>query len=59
MRASIYLFPSTTGVMRSRSVLDKPFRDVLTALGWSIPFGVSLIGGEPSTTSRGKRTSTT
>jgi hypothetical protein len=36
MRASIYLFPSTTGGMRSRSVLDKPFRDVLEALGWTI-----------------------
>jgi hypothetical protein len=36
MRASIYLFPSTTGGLRSRSVLDKPFRDVLEALGWTI-----------------------
>jgi hypothetical protein len=36
MRASVYLFPSTTGGMRSRSVLDKPFRDVLKALGWTI-----------------------
>jgi hypothetical protein len=36
MRASSYLFPSTTGGMRSRSVLDKPFRDVLKALGWTL-----------------------
>jgi hypothetical protein len=36
MRESIFLVPSTTGGMRSRSALDKPFRDVLTALGWSV-----------------------
>jgi hypothetical protein len=36
MRDSIYLFPSTTGGMRSRSVLDKPFQRVLKALGWTI-----------------------
>jgi integrase len=36
MRSSAYLFPSTTGGMRSRSVLDKPFRDVLKALGWTL-----------------------
>ncbi len=36
MRESPYLFPSVTGGMRSRSVLDKPFRDVLKALGWTI-----------------------
>lgn len=36
MRESIFLFPSITGGMRSRSVLDKPFRDVLKALGWTI-----------------------
>ena len=36
MRTSSYLFPSTTGGMRSRSVLDKPFRDVLKALGWTV-----------------------
>jgi hypothetical protein len=36
MRDSPYLFPSVTGGMRSRSVLDKPFRDVLNALGWTI-----------------------
>jgi hypothetical protein len=36
MRASIYLCPSTTGGIRSRSVLDKPFRDVLDALGCTI-----------------------
>jgi hypothetical protein len=36
MRDSIYLFPSTTGGMRSRSALDKPFRDVLKALDWSV-----------------------
>ena len=36
MRESPYLFPSITGGMRSRSVLDKPFRDVLEALGWTI-----------------------
>jgi hypothetical protein len=36
MRESILLFPSTTGGMRSRSVLDKPFRDVVDALKWSV-----------------------
>ncbi len=36
MRDSIFLFPSTTGGMRSRSALDKPFRDVLKALGWTV-----------------------
>lgn len=38
MRESIYLFPSITGGMRSRTVLDKPFHDVLKALGWTIRF---------------------
>jgi integrase len=32
MAESAYLFPSETGGMRSRSVLDKPFRSVATAL---------------------------
>jgi hypothetical protein len=36
MGKSPYLFPSATGGMRSRSVLDKPFRDVLKALGWTL-----------------------
>jgi hypothetical protein len=36
MRESTFLFPSTTGGMRSRSALDKPFQDVLKALGWSL-----------------------
>ncbi len=36
MKDSIYLFPSTTGGMRSRSALDKPFRAVTKALGWSL-----------------------
>jgi hypothetical protein len=36
MRDSVFLFPSTTGGMRSRSALDKPFRDVLKALGWTV-----------------------
>jgi hypothetical protein len=36
MRESIYLFPSTTGGMRSRSALDKPFRAVTKALGWNL-----------------------
>jgi hypothetical protein len=36
MRESLYLFPSTTGGMRSRSALDKPFHDVLEALGWTL-----------------------
>ena len=31
-----HLLPSATGGMRWRSVLDKTFRDVLDALGWSI-----------------------
>jgi hypothetical protein len=38
MRKSEYLFPSTTGGMRSRSALDKPFRDVIRALGWPLRF---------------------
>ena len=36
MRDSSYLFPSTTGGMRSRSALDKPFRAVARALGWNL-----------------------
>jgi integrase len=36
MQTSQYLFPSITGGLRSRSVLDKPFADVLKALRWSI-----------------------
>jgi hypothetical protein len=36
MKKSPYLFPSTTGGMRSRTVLDKPFREVLEALRWTI-----------------------
>ena len=36
MKDSIYLFPSTTGGMRSRSALDKPFFAVVKALGWTI-----------------------
>jgi hypothetical protein len=36
MRESEYLFPSTTGGMRSRSVLDKPFSDALKALKWTV-----------------------
>jgi hypothetical protein len=36
MRDSSYLFPSTTGGMRSRSALDKPFRAVAKALGWNL-----------------------
>jgi hypothetical protein len=36
MSKSPYLFPSVTGGMRSRSVLDKPFQEVLKALGWKI-----------------------
>ncbi len=36
MRDSDLLFPATTGGMRSRSVLDKPFRHVLKELGWSL-----------------------
>jgi len=38
MRKSIYLFPSITGGLRSRSVLDKPFADVLEALRWTLHF---------------------
>jgi integrase len=38
MRDSIYLFPSTTGGMRSRSALDKPFQEVAKALGWKVRF---------------------
>jgi hypothetical protein len=51
MHASIYLLPSTTGGMRSRSVLDKPFRDVLKALGWTVKVTPKGCGG-PSTTAR-------
>jgi integrase len=36
MAESEYLFPSTTGGLRSRSVLDKPFRAVAKSLGWSM-----------------------
>ena len=36
MRESEYLFPATTGGLRSRSALDKPFRDVAKALGWTV-----------------------
>lgn len=36
MRNSDLLFPATTGGFRARSVLDKPFRKVLKALGWSL-----------------------
>lgn len=36
MRNSQFLFPSTTGGMRSRSALDKPFRDVRKRLGWTL-----------------------
>jgi Phage integrase family len=36
MSKSPYLFPSVTGGLRSRSALDKPFADVLKALGWTI-----------------------
>jgi len=38
MRDSTYLFPSTTGGMRSRSALDKPFQQVAKALGWKVRF---------------------
>jgi integrase len=38
MRDSIYLFPSTTGGMRSRSALEKPFQDVARALQWTVRF---------------------
>ncbi len=34
MADSDLLFPATTGGMRSRSALDKPFRHVLKSLGW-------------------------
>ncbi len=36
MAESEYLFPSIKGGLRSRSVLDKPFRDVVKALEWTI-----------------------
>jgi len=36
MKDSVYLFPSTTGGMRSRSALNQPFRAVVKALGWTI-----------------------
>lgn len=36
MRDSLYLFPSMTGGMRARTVLVKPFRDVLKTLGWTL-----------------------
>jgi hypothetical protein len=36
MKDSSYLFPSTTGGMRSRSALDKPFRAVAKELGWTL-----------------------
>ncbi len=36
MADSNLLFPATTGAMRSRSVLDKPFRHVLKSLGWKV-----------------------
>ena len=36
MQDSDLLFPATTGGMRSRSVLDKPFRHVLRDLGWTL-----------------------
>jgi integrase len=36
MVLSDYLFPSVTGGLRARSVLDKPFRAVLKALKWEI-----------------------
>lgn len=38
MRDSIYLFPATTGGMRSRSALEKPFADVVKALEWRLRF---------------------
>lgn len=53
MRDSPFLFPLTTGGMRSRSELDKPFRDVLKALGWTIELTPKGCGGR-STTSPGK-----
>jgi hypothetical protein len=36
MAESEYLFPATTGGLRSRSALDKPFADVAEALGWEL-----------------------
>ncbi len=36
MKDSVFLFPSLTGGMRSRSSLDKPFRAVAKALGWDL-----------------------
>jgi hypothetical protein len=36
MKKSEYLFPSLLGGLRARSVLDKPFRDVLKALKWTV-----------------------
>jgi integrase len=36
MRESEYLFPSITGGLRARSVLDKPFQEVVDALGWTL-----------------------
>lgn len=36
MAESEYLFPATTGGLKSRSALDKPFRDVVTALRWDL-----------------------
>ncbi len=36
MADSDLLFPATTGGMRSRSALDKPFRHVLKSLGWKV-----------------------
>jgi len=36
MAESEYLFPSTTGGLRSRSALDKPFRAVTKSLEWSM-----------------------
>ena len=36
MQDSDLLCPATTGGMRSRSVLDKPFRHVLRDLGWTL-----------------------
>jgi len=38
MRDSMYLFPSLTGGMRTRSVLDKPFAEVLESLNWKMRF---------------------
>lgn len=36
MQDSEYLFPSTKGGLRARTVLVKPFKEVLTALKWNI-----------------------